>query len=231
MLVHLPLPLSPLLLIVPSTWFATSLESMLTWTLRTPICATIRRLAISTSYSASLLEAVNWNLSAYVNSFLSGLVSINPAPDPSTHDDPSMNSVYGSYGVSIIGVSGEASSDSSMRKSARIWPFTNVRGRSVMGCTWKYLRNLWLRRLAPGLAFSLGYSLAWEPAAPDSQNRPVSRHCSSRSSKTYQSLRRKRISFEEWQRFFRRFEDESVQASQLSVEALDFFDCSWGWEL
>nr|GEY70683.1 reverse transcriptase domain-containing protein [Tanacetum cinerariifolium] len=31
--------------------------------------------------------------------------------------------------------------------------------------------------------------------------------------------------------FFCRFGDESVQASQFPVEALDFFDCSWGWEL
>ncbi|GJW51032.1 hypothetical protein Tco_0092383 [Tanacetum coccineum] len=43
----------------PSTWFATNLESTLTCTLHTPICAAIRRPAISASYSASLLEAVN----------------------------------------------------------------------------------------------------------------------------------------------------------------------------
>nr|GFB71544.1 hypothetical protein [Tanacetum cinerariifolium] len=44
---------------VPRTWFATSLESTLTWTLRTPICAAICRPAISASYSALLLEAVS----------------------------------------------------------------------------------------------------------------------------------------------------------------------------
>nr|GEV89710.1 hypothetical protein [Tanacetum cinerariifolium] len=43
----------------PKTWFDTNLESTLMYTLRTPICAAIRRPAISASYSASLLEAVN----------------------------------------------------------------------------------------------------------------------------------------------------------------------------
>ncbi|GKC10877.1 hypothetical protein Tco_1007659 [Tanacetum coccineum] len=37
--------------------------------------------------------------------------------------------------------------------------------------------------------------------------------------------------FAEWQRFFRRFGEESIQASQLPIEALDLFDCPWGWEL
>ncbi|GJY88813.1 gypsy type transposase, partial [Tanacetum coccineum] len=40
-----------------------------------------------------------------VNSVPSGFVSINPAPDPSIHDDPSMNSVHGSCGISAAGVS------------------------------------------------------------------------------------------------------------------------------
>ncbi|GKC29887.1 ribonuclease H-like domain-containing protein [Tanacetum coccineum] len=57
---------------VPRTWFATNLESTLTYTLRTPICVA-------------------------VNSVPSGLVSIKPAPDPSTHEDPSVNSVSAVY--------------------------------------------------------------------------------------------------------------------------------------
>nr|GFA34183.1 hypothetical protein [Tanacetum cinerariifolium] len=64
-----------------------------------------------------------------------GLVSISPAPDPSTHDDPSVNSVHGSYGVSITDASGGASSGFSTRKSARIWPFTDVRGQYVILCS------------------------------------------------------------------------------------------------
>nr|GEU90706.1 hypothetical protein [Tanacetum cinerariifolium] len=91
-----------------------------------------------------------------VNSVPSGLVSISPVPDPSTHDDPSVNSVYGSCGVSITNASGGASSGFSTRKSARIWLFINVRG-----------------RLAPGLAFPLGYSLARKLAGLGSQNRPL----------------------------------------------------------
>nr|GEZ43262.1 hypothetical protein [Tanacetum cinerariifolium] len=51
------------------------------------------------------------------------------APDPSTHDDPSVNSVHSSCGVSIIDASSRASSGFSTRKSDRIWPFTDVRGR------------------------------------------------------------------------------------------------------
>nr|GFC88474.1 hypothetical protein [Tanacetum cinerariifolium] len=50
----------------------------------------------------------------------SGLVSIRPAPDPSTHDDPSVNNVHGSCGVSITDASSEASFGFSTRKSARI---------------------------------------------------------------------------------------------------------------
>ncbi|GKD20817.1 hypothetical protein Tco_1222520, partial [Tanacetum coccineum] len=70
-----------------------------------------------------------------VNSVLSGLVSISLAPDPSTHDDPSMNSVHDSCGVSITDASGGASSSFSMRKSVRIWPFTDVRSRYVILCS------------------------------------------------------------------------------------------------
>nr|GEY03539.1 hypothetical protein [Tanacetum cinerariifolium] len=55
-----------------------------------------------------------------VNSVPYGLVSISPAPELSTHDDPSVNSLHGSCGVSIIDASGGASSTFSTRKSPRI---------------------------------------------------------------------------------------------------------------
>ncbi|GJW54803.1 hypothetical protein Tco_0098888 [Tanacetum coccineum] len=49
--------------------------------------------------------------------------------DPSTHDDPSVNNVYGSCGASTTGVFGGFLSAFSTMKSARICPFTDVRGR------------------------------------------------------------------------------------------------------
>ncbi|GJS63322.1 hypothetical protein Tco_0677886 [Tanacetum coccineum] len=66
-----------------------------------------------------------------VNSAPSGLVSIRPVPDPSIHDDPSVNSIHGSYGISFSDMSAEASSGFSTRKSVKIWPFTDVRGRII----------------------------------------------------------------------------------------------------
>nr|GEV14139.1 hypothetical protein [Tanacetum cinerariifolium] len=64
-----------------------------------------------------------------VNFVPTGLVSISPTPNPSAHDDPSINSVHGLCGVLITDAFGEVSSGFSVRKSARIWPFTYVRGR------------------------------------------------------------------------------------------------------
>ncbi|GKF25302.1 hypothetical protein Tco_0081196, partial [Tanacetum coccineum] len=72
-----------------------------------------------------------------VNSVPSGLVSIKPAPDLSTHDDPSVNSIHGSCGVSPTDVSGKASSGLSTRKSARICPFTDVIGRTALIALWE----------------------------------------------------------------------------------------------
>ncbi|GKE80918.1 hypothetical protein Tco_1550918, partial [Tanacetum coccineum] len=40
--------------------------------------------------------ASNLNLMAYVNSAPSGFVSIRPASEPSTQDEPSVNNVHGS---------------------------------------------------------------------------------------------------------------------------------------
>nr|GEX70028.1 hypothetical protein [Tanacetum cinerariifolium] len=78
---------------------------------------------------------------------------------PSTQDDLSVNSVHGSCGVSITDAFGGASSGFSTRKSARIWPFTDVRGRLVsmttMGCAWKYLRNLLAAQTSTTTSFSI----------------------------------------------------------------------------
>ncbi|GKD38905.1 hypothetical protein Tco_1259112, partial [Tanacetum coccineum] len=65
-----------------------------------------------------------------VNFVPSWLVSIKPAPDPSTHDDPSVNSVHGSCGVLTTDVSGGSSFGFSTKKSARISPFIDVLGRA-----------------------------------------------------------------------------------------------------
>ncbi|GJV24924.1 hypothetical protein Tco_1377619 [Tanacetum coccineum] len=56
-------------------------------------------------------------------------------PDLSTHDDPAVNNIHGSYGILITDVSGGASSGFSIRKSARICPFTDVLGRHVILCS------------------------------------------------------------------------------------------------
>ncbi|GKD38190.1 hypothetical protein Tco_1258397 [Tanacetum coccineum] len=75
--------------------------------------------------------ALNLNLRAYVNSTPSGFVSISPAPEPSTHDDSSMNNIHGSgsYSLSSIGASSGSSSGRSTMKTARICPLTDVLGR------------------------------------------------------------------------------------------------------
>ncbi|GJW17867.1 hypothetical protein Tco_0025303, partial [Tanacetum coccineum] len=87
-------------------------------------------LAIKASYSASLLVASNLNLIAYVNSVPSGLVSIRPASEPSTHDEPSVNNIQGSGSSSLfsMGISVDSSSGRSTMKSAKICPLTDVLG-------------------------------------------------------------------------------------------------------
>ncbi|GKA64358.1 hypothetical protein Tco_0763964 [Tanacetum coccineum] len=66
----------------PLIWFATRQESTLAIRFFMPICSPIRKPAIKASYSASLLDASNSNLSVYVNSSPSGFVRMSPAPDP-----------------------------------------------------------------------------------------------------------------------------------------------------
>ncbi|GKD18686.1 hypothetical protein Tco_1207844, partial [Tanacetum coccineum] len=95
-----------------------------------PIFSAIRRPAISASYSASLLVASNLNLMAYVNSAPSGFVSMRPSPEPSTHDEPSVNNVHGSGSTSgsAMSSSEDSSSGRSTIKSANIWPLIAVLG-------------------------------------------------------------------------------------------------------
>nr|GEX79175.1 integrase, catalytic region, zinc finger, CCHC-type, peptidase aspartic, catalytic [Tanacetum cinerariifolium] len=93
--------------------------------------------AIKASYSASLLVALNLNLRAYVNSTPFGFVTIRPAPEPSMHDDPSVNSIHGSESSSSssMGVSGWSSSGRFTIKSARICHLTDVLGLYWMLCS------------------------------------------------------------------------------------------------
>ncbi|GKA96852.1 hypothetical protein Tco_0818947, partial [Tanacetum coccineum] len=55
---------------------------------------------------------------------------MSPASDPSKHDDPSVNRVYGSWITSstCTSMGGPSSSGLSTMKSARIWPRMDVLG-------------------------------------------------------------------------------------------------------
>ncbi|GJV50675.1 hypothetical protein Tco_1446416 [Tanacetum coccineum] len=88
------------------------------------------RPAINASYSVSLFVASNLNLMAYVNSTPSGLVSISPDPETSIQDHPFVERVQGS-GISsgsVMGTSGDSSSDRSTIKSASIYPLMDALG-------------------------------------------------------------------------------------------------------
>ncbi|GJT78803.1 hypothetical protein Tco_1045528 [Tanacetum coccineum] len=73
-----------------------------------------------------------------VNSSPSGLVRISPAPDPSRHDDPSVNRIYGSEVTSSVGVStGGSSSFGHDRICLMGWSVI-----TTTGCAWKYRLSL-----------------------------------------------------------------------------------------
>nr|GEW73708.1 hypothetical protein [Tanacetum cinerariifolium] len=113
-------------------------------------------LAIRASNFASMLDELNTNLKACVNSTPYGFVRMSLAPDPFRHDDPSVNRVHGSGIASstCISMGGPSSSGLSAMTSAKTWPRIDVlslwdkiclTGWSVMtaiGCAWKYLLNL-----------------------------------------------------------------------------------------
>ncbi|GKF74248.1 hypothetical protein Tco_0220580 [Tanacetum coccineum] len=67
---------------------------------------------------------------AYVNSTPSEFVNINPTPEPSIQDDPSVNKVHGSGNSSgsTMGSFGDSSSGHSTIKSANICPLIDVLG-------------------------------------------------------------------------------------------------------
>nr|GEU35725.1 transposase (putative), gypsy type [Tanacetum cinerariifolium] len=80
------------------------------------------------SYSASLLDALNSNLRAYVYSTPFGFVKMSLDPDPSRHEDLSVNRFHGSEISSSICTSAGGPSSSSLfaMKSAKNWPWMDV---------------------------------------------------------------------------------------------------------
>nr|GEZ47555.1 reverse transcriptase domain-containing protein [Tanacetum cinerariifolium] len=86
------------------------------------------------SYSTSLLDALNLNLKAKVNSTTFGFVRMSHAPDHSKHDDPSVNRVHGSRNASSTCISTGIPSlfGLSAMKSARNWSRMDVFGLTAL---------------------------------------------------------------------------------------------------
>nr|GFA73191.1 hypothetical protein [Tanacetum cinerariifolium] len=76
----------------------------------------------------TMLSHTNFFTCSPVNSIPSGFVNMSLAPDPSTHDKPSVNNVHGSSWVSATDVLCRALLGISLRKSASIWPLIDVLG-------------------------------------------------------------------------------------------------------
>ena len=102
---------------------------------------------MTASYSASLLEAWNPNLSAYSMSIPSGEVRIKPAPLPCAFEAPSTESFH--IGRSSSERVGSASSigANSMTKSARTCPFIAVLGLYLMSNSLSSMAHFAFRRL------------------------------------------------------------------------------------
>ena len=83
---------------------------------------------MTASYSASLLEAWNPNLSAYSTSIPSGEVRIKPVPLPCAFEAPSTESFHMGRSSSDWVGSESPTGANSMIKSARICPFMAVFG-------------------------------------------------------------------------------------------------------
>ena len=83
---------------------------------------------MTASYSVSLLEAWNPNLSAYSMSIPSREVRIRPAPLPCAFDAPSKESFQMERLVSVWAFSAGSFEVNSMTKSAKICPFIAVFG-------------------------------------------------------------------------------------------------------
>ena len=83
---------------------------------------------MTTSYSASLLEAWKPNLRAYSVSISSGMIRISPAPLPWASAASSMDNLQmGRSGASWVAYV-DCAGVNSMMKSAKICPFTAVLG-------------------------------------------------------------------------------------------------------
>ena len=87
---------------------------------------------MTTSYSASLLEAWNSNLSAYSISIPSGEVRISPALLPCAFVAPSTESLYMGRSVGFLAFSADSTEVNSMTKSAETYPFITVFGLYLM---------------------------------------------------------------------------------------------------
>ena len=83
---------------------------------------------MTTSYSASLVEVWNPNLSAYSMSIPSGEVRIRPAPLPCSFEAPSIGSFQVERSVVAWASLAGSADANSMKKSAKICPFIVVFG-------------------------------------------------------------------------------------------------------
>ncbi|GKA26436.1 hypothetical protein Tco_0712545 [Tanacetum coccineum] len=91
----------------------------------------MRSPAMTASYSASLLVAVNSNFKTYVNSVPSGLTTINPAPEPSPHDAPKSARIWAL--TAFLGLNSISCSPSSMAHLATLPDFSGFDNGSLIG--------------------------------------------------------------------------------------------------
>ncbi|GKA19859.1 reverse transcriptase domain-containing protein [Tanacetum coccineum] len=101
-----------------------------------PWCADYVNYIVGKGQSACLFLIIGtWLMEKLAKLLIRILAFSRSTPDLSTHDDPAVNNIHGSYGILITDVSGGASFGFSIRKSARICPFTDVLGRHVILCS------------------------------------------------------------------------------------------------
>ncbi|GKA51308.1 hypothetical protein Tco_0744504 [Tanacetum coccineum] len=118
----------------PLTWLATSCESTKTVTSSIFISLAMRSPAMTASYSASLLVAVNLNFKAYVNSVPSGLTIIKPTQ---SHHHLMLFSARKSVRIwaltAFLGLNSISCSPSSMAHLATLPDFPGFDNRSLIG--------------------------------------------------------------------------------------------------
>ena len=83
---------------------------------------------MTASYSASLLDVRNPNLSAYSMSIPSGEVRIRPAPLPCAFEAPSTESFQVERSVAVWASFAGSADVNSMKKSTKTYPFIAVFG-------------------------------------------------------------------------------------------------------